>query len=284
MIFFIVVTIGYVIYYAAIITIDMNAKPKDALVTGETMESPDGMIPEEDVYDIEDEASREADSDDDFNEEAHEENHDDDVYHQEGNDDTYTNDVPEAESSYYQEPAYHEPSEAPSPEDDDIYGIDDQSTYEQLEEQAAEETPESDGIDEGDSSDEYNISDGEDEETLKEEIRRHLAEVAAAEGAEFVEAETHAEDDFVEEYDDGFRGIADSDNYDTGLAAEINASNEPIITESTTPVRQDSFASTIIGAWGGLKKIHQEHQEYIPQPESHLNPDNVVKEVHVTNL
>ena len=44
-IFFIVVTLLYVIYYAAIITIDMNAKPKSESDNSETMDT-EGMVPD----------------------------------------------------------------------------------------------------------------------------------------------------------------------------------------------------------------------------------------------
>ena len=46
-IFFIVVTLLYVIYYAAIITIDMNAKPKSESDNSETMDT-EGMVPDSD--------------------------------------------------------------------------------------------------------------------------------------------------------------------------------------------------------------------------------------------
>lgn len=275
LIFFIVVTIGYVLYYAAIITMDMNAKPKDAVTQGETMEAPDGIETTEDYNgeDIDEEtASREAD----------EENNDD---YPEGHSEDETDDDQQGE--YNNQGAYMNVDESPTepesqtsdtePEDDDIYGIDNQMNEESEkqetepypsseeafpsnQEETSEQTPEDSPETEAEPSD-SDEDDEEDIEALKEQMRRHLAEVAQAEGAQMVEAEVPDKNEFAEEHDDGFRGMVDAHNYDTGLAHEINQNNESIETESTTPVRQDIFASTIMGAWGGLKKQKQSEEQ-----------------------
>lgn len=140
LIFFIVVTIGYVLYYAAIITMDMNAKPKDAVTQGETMEAPDGIETTEDYNgeDIDEEtASREAD----------EENNDD---YPEGHSEDETDDDQQGE--YNNQGAYMNVDESPTepesqtsdtePEDDDIYGIDNQMN-EESEKQETEPSPSS---------------------------------------------------------------------------------------------------------------------------------------------
>lgn len=310
LIFFIVVTIGYVLYYAAIITMDMNAKPKDAVTQGETMEAPDGMQTTEDNGgdDTEEEStSREADEEnDDDNPEGHSEDETDDDHQDEDNSQgTYMNDdVP---------PTEPEPESQPSdaePEDDDVYGIDKQmqeesehqeaeptpSPEEQLPsnqeeahedsfEQSSEQTPEDSPETETEPSDPDEM-DEEELEAYKEQMRRHLAEVAAAEGAQMVEAEVPDKNEFVEEKDDGFRGMVDSNNYDTGLANEINQNSESIETESITPVRQDRFAQNVLGALYKMK----DKQKNEPEPEHEkkeedkpvIDPDNIEKKENIT--
>lgn len=309
LIFFIVVTIGYVLYYAAIITMDMNAKPKDAVTQGETMEAPDGMQTTDDSggEDTEEETtSREADEEnDDDNPEGHSEDETDDDHQDEDNSQgTYMNDdVP---------PTEPEPESQPSdaePEDDDVYGINremkeesehqeakptpspeeqlpsnQEETHEDSSEQSSEQTPEDSPETETEPSDPDEM-DEEELEAYKEQIRRHLAEVAAAEGAQMVEAEIPDKNEFVEEKDDGFRGMVESHNYDTGLANEINQNSESIETESTTPVRQDIFASTIMGAWSGFKKKENDEQDKDKQKQTAepvIDPDNIEKKENIT--
>lgn len=303
LIFFIVVTIGYVLYYAAIITMDMNAKPKDAVTQGETMEAPDGMQTTDDNggEDTEEETtSREADEEnDDDNPEGHSEDETDDNHQDEDNNQgTYMNyDVP---------PTEPEPESQPSdaePEDDDVYGIDKQmkeesehqeaeptpspeeqlpSNQEENQEETPEQTAEQTAEDSPETETEQSDPDEMDEEELeayKEQMRRHLAEVAAAEGAEMVEAAVPDKNEFVEEKDDGFRGMVDSHNYDTGLANEINQNSESIETESTTPVRQDLFAPSLFGVYDKMKaKEKQDKQNAKPA----IDPDNIDKKENVT--
>jgi len=311
LIFFIVVTIGYVIYYAAIITIDMNAKPKEAVSTGETMEAPDGMdVSEENEENDESEeetTSREADdeNDDDTSGFSEEETDDD------GNHDINVNEVPptippsEAESQSSDiEPSFED--------DDDIYGIDKQTNDESVSEEETESTPspeeeeptseqdeqlpstqeespeatpdtneytdtESEQSSNEESDTDKYTPDEEDLEAVKERMRQHLAKVALAEGAEIVDAEVHDDSEFEEKDSDIPLTLLDSDNYDTGQADEINESNESIITESMTPLRQDLFASTLFGALGRMK---QEQKKTSDTPA--INPDNIVKEENIT--
>lgn len=310
LIFFIVVTIGYVLYYAAIITMDMNAKPKDAVTQGETMEAPDGMQTTEDNGgdDTEEETtSREADEEnDDDNPEGHSEDETDDDHQDEDNSrGTYMNDdVP---------PTEPEPESQPSdaePEDDDVYGIDKQmqeesehqeaeptpspeeqlpsnqeEAHEDSSEQSSEQTPEDSPETETEPSDPDEM-DEEELEAYKEQMRRHLAEVAAAEGAQMVEAEVPDKNEFVEEKDDGFRGMVDSNNYDTGLANEINQNSESIETESITPVRQDRFAQNVLGALYKMKdkqKNEPEHEHEQKEEEKPvIDPDNIEKKENIT--
>lgn len=308
LIFFIVVTIGYVLYYAAIITMDMNAKPKDAVTQGETMEAPDGMQTTDDNggEDTEEETtSREADEEnDDDNPEGHSEDETDDDHQDEDNSQgTYMNDdVP---------PTEPEPESQPSdaePEDDDVYGIDremkeesehqeaeptpspeeqlpsnQEDTHEDSSEQTSEQTPE----DSPETETEPSAPDDMDEEELeayKEQMRRHLAEVAAAEGAQMVEAEIPDKNEFVEEKDDGFRGMVDSHNYDTGLANEINQNSESIETESMTPVRQERFAQNVLGALYKMKdkQKNEPEQEQKEEEKPVIDPDNIEKKENIT--
>lgn len=308
LIFFIVVTIGYVLYYAAIIAMDMNAKPKDAVTQGETMEAPDGMQTTEDNGgdDTEEEStSREADEEnDDDNPEGHSEDEtDNDHQDEDNNQGTYMNDdVP---------PTEPEPESQPSdtePEDDDVYGIDKQmqeesehqeaeptpspeeqlpsnqeETHEDSSEQSSEQTPEDSHETETEPSDPDEM-DEEELEAYKEQMRRHLAEVAAAEGAQMVEAEVPDKNEFVEEKDDGFRGMVDSHNYDTGLANEINQNSESIETESITPVRQERFAQNVLGALYKMKdkQKNEPEQEQKEEEKPVIAPDNIEKKENIT--
>lgn len=308
LIFFIVVTIGYVLYYAAIITMDMNAKPKDAVTQGETMEAPDGMQTTEENggEDTEEEStSREADEEnDDDNPEGHSEDETDDDHQDEDNSQgTYMNDdVP---------PTEPEPESQPSdaePEDDDVYGIDremkeesehqeaeptpspeeqlpsnQEETHEDSSEQSSEQTPEDSPETETEPSDPDEM-DEEELEAYKEQMRRHLAEVAAAEGAQMVEAEVPDKNEFVEEKDDGFRGMVDSHNYDTGLANEINQNSESIETESITPVRQERFAQNVLGALYKMKDKQKNEPEHEQKEEEKpvIDPDNIEKKENIT--
>lgn len=310
LIFFIVVTIGYVLYYAAIITMDMNAKPKDAVTQGETMEAPDGMqtTDENGGEDTEEETtSREADEEnDDDNPEGHSEDETDDDHQDEDNSQgtCMNDDVPPTET---------EPESQSSDaelEDDDVYGIDSQmqeesehheaeptpspeeqlpSNQEENQEETPEQTSEQTEEDSPETETEPSDPDDMDEEELeayKEQMRRHLAEVAAAEGAQMVEAEIPDKNEFVEEKDDGFRGMVDSHNYDTGLANEINQNSESIETESITPVRQERFAQNVLGALYKMK----DKQKNEPEPEHEqkeeekpvIDPDNIEKKENIT--
>lgn len=315
LIFFIVVTLGYVIYYAAIITIDMNAKPKETTSTSETMETPDGMQSSDDNDDSEEETtSREADdSHERYSEDETDEGHKQDNLPQ----GSEINDVPPTKPPFERGIAPNDVEH--SQEDDDVYGIDKllneefehheevipkpsheeqlpsnhndtiESTSEEPTEEAVSKTEPSASDEEDD------IEDEEDLEILKEKMRHHLVEVAREEGAERVDAVLPDKNEFLEEQDDGFRGIVDSQNCDTGRADDINQNNESIVTESTTPLRQDIFAATIMGAWSGFKKKKQEEernedeygtdrQEQQQGTELTIDTDNIEKKEQITKL
>jgi len=310
LIFLIVVTLGYVIYYAAIITIDMNAKPKDAVSSGETMETPDGMQATEDNDNSEEETtSREADVENDDDTSGHsDEETDEDHQDEEYNHGTDRNDLPPTEPHYAQES--QSSYTGPSPEDDDdVYGIDRQMNEEtehhrdesipSAEAEAPspskeqfpsnqEDSPEVESDNEESDTDrettfnedgETNTDDEDEEdiEVLKEQALQHLAQVAQAEGAEIVEAEVHDDSEFEEKAKEVPMTLIDKYNYDTGWADEINESNEQIITESTLPIRQDLFAPNVLGAFNRMKK----EQESTPEPPA-VNPDNIEKKEHIT--
>lgn len=64
MIFFIVLTLGYILYYAAIITIDLNAKPKDGNKDVEEVDT-EGMVPEGSGETNEEETTTDEDNEND---------------------------------------------------------------------------------------------------------------------------------------------------------------------------------------------------------------------------
>lgn len=294
LIFFLVVTFLYVLYYAAIITMDMNAKPKDAVTQGETMEAPDGMQTSEDNDDTEEPTSREADDENgNDNPEGSSEDETADNHQEEDNTQgTYmNNEVPPTEHLYEPEPE--------TPEDDDVYGIDKQMAEEQSSSheaelpstednnpsyseetpsQSSEETSEPANPDDPDNGD----GDEESEEAIRAMILKEMQERAKADGAEFVEAEVHDKNEFDDDEEDDLSVVeVNSQNCDTGRAADINASSEPIITESMTPVRQDRFAKNIFGAMYKMKGEKQNEPE--PEEKPTIKPDNIEKEEHITN-
>lgn len=306
LIFFIVVTLGYVLYYAAIITMDMNAKPKDAVTQGETMEAPDGMQTTEDNGDEDTEeetTSREADDENgNDNPEGSSEDETGDNHQEEDNTHgTYmNNDVPPTEPPY--EPESETPEDTPSPEDDDVYGIDRQMSEEQSSSHEAEspspednnpsyseqtpsnsteETSEPANTDDPDNGD----GDEESEESIRAMILKEMQERAKVDGAEFVEAEVHDKNEFNDDDDDDIPVVeVNAQNCDTGRAADINASSEPIITESTTPVRQDRFAQNVLGALYKMKdkQKNEPEQEQKEEEKPVIDPDNIEKKENIT--
>lgn len=287
LIFFIVVNLAYVLYYAAIITMDMHARPKDAVTTGETMEAPDGMQATEDTHDSEEETtSREPDSEGENPERYSEDESDDNHQDEDNSQDSYLNGNVRPEEAPY-EPESEKPEDYPSPEDDDVYGIDRQMAEEQQASQEQASSSDLTAMKPGETSDEDTFEnsgntdeDIDSEESFRAMILRQMQERAKAEGAEFVEAEVHDNNEFDDDDDDDPVVMVDSQNCDTGRAAEINANSEPIITESMTPVRQDRFAPNVLGALYRMKERNQGHEE---EEKPVIDPDNIEKKENITN-
>lgn len=278
-IFFIIVTICYIIYYAAIITIDLNTKPKTSTESSETVDT-DGIVNESSDYSEEEQSDAEDEQPGiTINEEGSDES---------DNEGFNDNDADEAryyhqEENFLAEQDAVENENLPNEEaidfDDDPYNLGDGETEEiPTDETPTDETPDTNSLEEDTDikGEEVEEAENVEPEPPSEENNTAASQLTGAEhlqenarrmmeGMDGIEFDDEAykdndlkeEDIFEQEEPQYSVTVINPENYEESeLVKRANDINEPIQAESTTPVDSKQLTPSVFEMLGVIKEEH----------------------------
>lgn len=278
LIFFIVVTVIYIVYYAAIITIDLNTKPKTSAESSEAVDTA-GIVDESSGYSEEEQ----SDTDDEqpgftINEDNSDKADNEDFDANEANGADENMDYHQEENFFAEQDEVENDTltnEEPRDFDDDPYNIGDGETDENHQNYAPEVEPLVNEEDVDDQEEEQKQNDDQSEPPSEENNTaasqltgaEHLQENARRmmEGMDGIEFDDEAykdndlkeEDIFEQEEPQYSVTVINPENYEESeLVKRANSINEPIQAESTTPVDSKQLTPSVFEMLGVIKEEH----------------------------